>query len=373
MAKIAFIEVTSTVSYGGVQTAVWQLAIALHDMGHEITVIGGEGQIRADLGGRNITVHTFPFRSREKVIDLGTRFRKLAERLSFARNARKHVAEAGYDWVILAKPFDFFWPWILPSNRKPKFAFLSEGTDFFLGDRFLGKKIDAWLACSHFNGWQIKSRYKRYPAVIFNGVDTTRFVPMAPDQDLRSSLGVAPDETLFAFAGRLVGWKGLSVAIDALSQPMLDKMPVKLLIIGNGPQRRELEQMVRQKNLSQRVIFHGPVPHHELPRYYSAADVGVFPSTADEAFGITIAEAMGCGRPVIGSYIGGIPEVVGNEGNCGLLFSPGNAVELAQSMHVLASSPELREAMGKAARDRVASLYTWELSAKRMLMEMTKK
>ena len=372
MAKIGLLDVTATVSYGGLQTAIWQMAIALADLGHEISVIGGEGSIEPDMKGRSIRVLTFPFRSREHFPNLGTRFRKLAERLSFLRHGRKAVAAESLDWIIITKPYDFLWPWLMPAKSTTRFAFLSGGTDFFRGDRILSKRVSAWFSCSHFNAWQIQNHYKIFPKVIFNGVDTNMFMPSEEGLNIRRDRGIAEHDIVFGFAGRLVGWKGLEIALRALSASEMQALPVKMLVIGTGPQEPFLKTLALELNISDKIIFEGTVPHHELPRFYAAIDVGVFPSIADEAFGITIAEAMSCGKPVIGSYIGGIPEVVGNEGRCGILCSPGNAEELTQAMNTLASSLELREAMGKAARKRVESLYTWELSAKRMLAEMTK-
>jgi glycosyltransferase involved in cell wall biosynthesis len=373
MAKIGLLDVTATVSYGGLQTAIWQMAIALSDLGHEISVIGGKGLIEPDLKGRPIQVLTFPFRPRKHFPNLGTRFRKLAERLSFLGHARKAVVAESFDWIVITKPYDFLWPWLMPAKGTTRFAFLSGGTDFFRGDKILSGRISAWFSCSHFNAWQIRNHYKIFPKVIFNGVDTDMFKPSEEGLQTRTQLGVAESEILFGFAGRLVGWKGLEIALRAMSTLQMKESPVKLLVIGTGPQESFLKSLAHELNISDRIIFPGAIPHQELPSYYAAVDVGVFSSIADEAFGITIAEAMSCGKPVVASYIGGIPEVVGNEGHCGILCSPGNVEELAQAMHALASSPELREAMGKAARERVASLYTWELSAKRMLVEMIKK
>ncbi|MGB7502372.1 MAG: hypothetical protein WBM25_08250, partial [Azonexus sp.] len=78
--KIAFIDVTTTVSFGGVQTAVWQLAIVLTDLGHQVSIYGGDGTARADLEGRAVSVCTYPYTPRERFPNFGTRFRKLAER-----------------------------------------------------------------------------------------------------------------------------------------------------------------------------------------------------------------------------------------------------------------------------------------------------
>jgi glycosyltransferase involved in cell wall biosynthesis len=366
MARLALIDVTVTVSYGGVQTAVWELARALSDLGHEVTVFGGDGPIRPDLGGRPIRIETFPFTPREKVFDLGTRFRRIVERWTFARHARAAVAKGGYDWAMLTKPFDFFWPGMMPAGARTKFAFMSGGTDFFVGDRHFAKRIDAWLACSYFNAWQIKSRYRRQPVVVYNGVDVAKFAPRDDAAETRASLGVAADATLFAFAGRLVGWKGVAVAIRALADPALAATRSRLLVIGEGDALPELRSIASALGVAERVIFHEPVPHAELPRYYAAADAGVFPSIGDEAFGITIAEAMACGKSVVASHIGGIPEVVGNEESCGLLVPPGDVAALAQAMAAMARDPDRRARMGTAARERIVRLYTWKDSAARV-------
>ncbi len=358
MARISFIDVTTTVLYGGVQTAVWQLAIALHDLGHEVAVFGGHGPIRPELGGRKIAIHTFPFTSRESVPDLGSRFQRIVERATFARHARRAVIESDSDWIILTKPFDFFWPWILPKRSRTRFAYLGQGTDFFAGDRRLAKRVEMWLTASCFNAWQIHSRYKRWPIVIFNGVDVERFSPRSLTR---------AGECIFGFAGRLVGWKGMSVAVRAVAEPALRNVPLKLWIIGKGPQLSELKALVRERGVSERVVFHDAVSHAELPALYRQIDVGVFPSIGDDCFPITAAEAMSCGKPAIASHIGGIPEVVGNEETCGILVPPGDPRALAEAMKRLADDPDLRRRMGQAARERICRLYTWELSARRLL------
>ncbi|MCP9268219.1 glycosyltransferase family 4 protein [Xenorhabdus sp. XENO-1] len=361
--KIGFIDVTVTMSYGGIQTAVWELAKALTDAGHEIHIFGGTGDVRPVLGERNIHVHTFPFTPRERVINIGRRFQRIVERYSFARHARERVIAENFDWVILTKPFDFFWPRMMPKTSRTKFCYMSGGTSFFKGDRILGNKISAWVACSHFNAWQIQHHFKQFPNVIYNGVDIDKFKPV--NSDLRHRLDINENTFLLTFAGRLVGWKGMKVAIDAMA--LLRDKDVRLLIIGAGDDLKLLKKKVSELNLEKTVIFHPPVGHDQLPEFYAVGDAGIFPSIGDEAFGITIAEAMACGRPVIASYIGGIPEVVGNENHAGILVSPGNAAAIADAVNHLLSLPDRGKAMGKQARQRIETMYTWEHSASRLL------
>ncbi|SFU80418.1 glycosyltransferase family 4 protein [Xenorhabdus koppenhoeferi] len=366
--KIGFIDVTVTVSYGGIQTAVWELAKALTDAGHEIHIFGGTGDIRPELDGRNIHIHTFPFILRERVPNIGRRFQRIVERYSFARHAREAVMAENFDWVILTKPFDFFWPRMISETSHTKFCYMSGGTSFFKGDRILGRKISTWVACSHFNAWQIQHHFKQFPNVIYNGVDTDKFKPT--DSGIRTQLGINEGTFLLTFAGRLVGWKGMKVAIDAMT--LLKDKDVKLLIIGAGEELKQLEKRVSALQLEKSVIFQPAVSHDQLPEFYSAGDAGIFPSIGDEAFGITIAEAMACGCPVIASYIGGIPEVVGNENQAGILVTPGDAKAIADAVNHLLSLEDRGKSMGRYARQRIEAMYTWEHSANRLLNAIKK-
>ncbi|WP_018152515.1 glycosyltransferase family 4 protein [Leeia oryzae] len=365
--KIAFVDVTVTVTFGGVQTAVWELSKTLVKLGHQVTIFGGDGNICPLNDNDGVNVQKFPFTPREKFPNLGTRFRKLAERVSFARNARSALIQGKYDWVVLTKPFDFCWPLFMPAHAQTKFAFMSGGTDFFKGDRWLSKHVSAWLACSHFNAWQIFQRYGQYPNVMFNGVDVDKFKAGAKNMELRQQLGIAAETCVFTFAGRLIGFKGLHIPIRALASNRLNNKDTKLMIVGSGPAEASLKALANSLGVLDKVIFQAAVSHSDLPAYYSASDVGIFPSVGAEAFGITIAEAMSCGIPVVASHMGGIPEVVGNEGHAGYLFERERVDTCAAFMEQLIDNPALRKRLGRQARERIVNLFTWEASALRML------
>jgi glycosyltransferase involved in cell wall biosynthesis len=312
-------------------------------------------------------VRTYPYTPRQRFPNFGTRFRKLAERLSFARRAKADVIAARHDWVILTKPFDFFWSRLMPAGHPTRFAFMSGGTDFMRGDRWLSGRIAAMVACSHFNAQQNYARFKRRVGVIFNGVDTSRFLPGQRDVQRRRALGFQPWDVVFVFAGRLIGLKGLHLAVQALAEPSLAEVPAKLLIVGNGDALPRLQRLAADLGVGERIVFHPAVPHAELPVLYACADVGLFPGLGEEAFGISVAEAMACGLPVVASYNGGMPEVIGNEGSCGRLFALGDVEACAGAMAGMCASPELRRSMGAAARLRIETQFTWRQAAERLL------
>ena len=132
----------------------------------------------------------------------------------------------------------------------------------------------------------------------------------------------------------------------------------------------ETTGQVRARNAQARVVFHPAVAHAEVPAIYASADVALFPSIGDEAFGIAIAEAMSCGCAVVASHVGGIPEVVGNEGHAGVLVAPGRVDDWVAAIAVLAQDASARRFLGAAARARIAANFTWDHAAARLLREV---
>jgi len=105
------------------------------------------------------------------------------------------LAEAADKFVSRSLSLRAFWYWEYYESVKNDIKNQEDALDW------LAKRIGAWLACSHFNAWQIRSRYKHQAQVIFNGVDTAQFQPSLAPSPLRKSLGLGKDDVLFAFAG----------------------------------------------------------------------------------------------------------------------------------------------------------------------------
>lgn len=167
-----------------------------------------------------------------------------------------------------------------------------------------------------------------------------------------------PSEPLFVCAGRLVYYKGLSVLIDAMARTRSGV----LWLVGTGPLRQSLEQMVRQKHLEQRVAFKDAPTDDVFRAYLHAADVVVLPSTnAAEVFGLVQLEAMAAGKSIINTALPtGVPWVARNEKEA-ITVSPGDSVALAAAMDQLARDPALRERLCVAGRRRVEELFTEKL------------
>jgi glycosyltransferase involved in cell wall biosynthesis len=128
-------------------------------------------------------------------------------------------------------------------------------------------------------------------------------------------------------------------------------------IVGTGPDARRLRQLASSLGLSQEVTFLGSLERSAVAQRYRDADLFTLPSSA-EAFGNVFAEALASGLPIVGSNIGGIPELV-EHGKNGLLVDPGSPDALAQAILYLADDAELRESMGRRNRLKAERQLEW--------------
>lgn len=192
--------------------------------------------------------------------------------------------------------------------------------------------------------------------VIPNAVDTNRFNPNNDGSWVREKLRIT-DEKLVMYVGRIVYHKGLEYFVRSAKHLGPD---VKHLLVGTGEFRPELERIIEEEGLENKVMFAGRVPNKDLADYYAATDVFVLPSVSRlEAFGIVALEAMASGTPVIVSDIPGVREVI-VEGKHGLLAEPMNSRDLAGKIRTILRNPEMAEKMGKNGRKRVVNKFTWE-------------
>jgi glycosyltransferase involved in cell wall biosynthesis len=354
--KIALYNLTTTTGFGGIETFNWEMAKALTKKGHTVHIFGGRSRNK-DLRPGNIEVLTFPYWKRSLIPDFGTRFRKFIERLSFGLFSCKALRKGCYDIIYVHKPYDLPVAFVVSRLSGAKTVYGSGGTEFFPGYRFLVTRVDYFFACSKFNASQIEDYCAVRPAVLYNGVDTEVFSPREPDKALRERLGIREGEAVVVSACRLVGWKGIQYAIRAVAALSARNYHLKYLIIGDGVYRTDLEELVSELHLGGTVSFLGRIDNGDLPRYYSLCDFAVYPSVADETFGISIAEAMACGLPVVATRVGGIPEVIGQD--AGLLVPPKDERALAGAIEALLLESEEISRLGRNARKRVCELFDW--------------
>jgi D-inositol-3-phosphate glycosyltransferase len=211
--------------------------------------------------------------------------------------------------------------------------------------------------------------------VVPGGVDSTLFAPF-PRDAARALLGLG-NEPLVLFVGRIQRLKGIDLLLGSFRRLLADwkvgPLP-RLMVVGGDsssedgdPETVELSRMKRlasELGVADRVSFKGAVPHLELPRHYSAADIVVVPSLY-ESFGLVALESMACGTPVVASAVGGLRGTV-RHGKTGLLVKGRSEEQFASAMATLLLDDELRSRMSRGAVE-AAGAYSWDVAADRTL------
>lgn len=189
--------------------------------------------------------------------------------------------------------------------------------------------------------------------VVPNGVDTSIFHP-GDRYQLRKKLGYSPREKIVVSTSRLTPKNGLDYLIKATA-PLGD---VKLIIIGDGEQRKHLESLIQGLKLKNRVFLLGTLPHKELPQYLAIADAFCRPSV-NEGFGISFIESMACRIPTIGTAVGGITDII-NHGENGILVPPEDAGTLSRALKWIIEDGNLAKQIAERGYQTVREKFTWE-------------
>jgi glycosyltransferase involved in cell wall biosynthesis len=212
--------------------------------------------------------------------------------------------------------------------------------------------------------------------VVPNAIDVQEFSPCANDDDRPIDGPVT-----ILHVGRYTCHKGIFVLAEALAHLAAQdpgwtpsgRVPWRVVFAGSdrpvasgGSSRARLASFFAAQGLTDRVTLRGFVAQNDLVALYHAADLCVVPSILYESFSYTCLQAMACGRPVVATTMGGIPEVV-IDGETGLLVPPGDAVALAAVLGRLIGDATLRRRLGRAGRERAVRLYAHRTVAQQNL------
>lgn len=196
-------------------------------------------------------------------------------------------------------------------------------------------------------------------SVVPYGVDA-RFAPGPRSAALSGRWGLG-DAPVVLFLGGLKARKNLFLLLDVWGEVARACPEARLVIVGSGPLRRQLEQRVTALGGAGRIVFTGYVPEREKVDYYRLADVLLFPS-ALEGFGFTVAEAMACGLPVVASNRGSIPELM-VDGEGGFLIDPERPADFVTGTVGLLRDALLRAKLSAANVERAQRRFRWERCA----------
>ena len=213
------------------------------------------------------------------------------------------------------------------------------------------KNADAVIALTKDMQSRVHSMSGKDCLIIPNGTDLERTQHLPGDRlPLRSG-------NTILFVGRLHPVKGVVYLIEAMKIIASRNDKAKLLIVGDGSERKALHHLIQKKGLHKRVNLVGEVTNEEVLEYMATSDIFVLPSLS-EGFPTTILEAMASGLPIVTSRVTGLPEII-KDGENGFLAQPKNPQQIADKLQLLLDNKELRGKISEANTETVKR-YSWE-------------
>ena len=340
---------------GGIERRIWGLSKELVKHGHEVIVL----------------TSLLPGTAPEEKVD-GISVRRLESKFYDIANynppflTTKGIAEAIRD--LSPDVIDFHYRWAPDYTRSIKkvrkdipvvFTFHNtfgegeglEGRISYLSDsvfKYFLRQCDLIVCVSDFIRRDLEKR--RIPPerlrVVYNGLDPTS------DEELARLKAANAKEGPYAVnVGRLVRTKGLNVLVEAARSVT---SPLSFVIIGEGPEKEDLERQAADLGVAARFEFAGFTAEERKRELMAGARMMVHPASF-ESFGIAVLEALDLGCPAVTTAVGGLPEVVGE---AGLLVRPGRPEELAKAIDRMASDDAFHKEASTAARQRAKS-FSW--------------
>ena len=237
---------------------------------------------------------------------------------------------------------------------------------------FIGNNVDHLAYLGEFTKNEISKALspnaKSRLIKIAPGIDIDHFAPNSTSDQLRKDLGLAEKKVIVS-VGRLVHRKGQDILIQSLPAVLAKHPSAHILMVGEGPYRKELTKLVKRLNLSEAVTFIGRIQYKELPRYICAGDIFAMPSRSRlaglevEGLGIVYLEASSCALPVIAGRSGGAPDAV-EEGVTGFSVDGRSTSAVSTAIIKMLNDPAKAKAMGEAGRSWIIEKWRWEIWSK---------
>jgi glycosyltransferase involved in cell wall biosynthesis len=211
-----------------------------------------------------------------------------------------------------------------------------------------------YISVSH-----ILPKYSEKIIAVPAGINADNFRVPYSREECREKLSLNKDEKIILFVGALINYKSPGLLIQAMPAIIKKEPDAKLVLVGDGPLRGELETLANNLHLSHAVNFVGAIPYNVTPLYYNSSDIFVLPSTGNtESFGIVLLEAASAGLPIVVSSLDTFRSFI-RDGYNGMIAKLGDIDSLAETINRLLSDPALRQEIGENARVSVRE-YSWE-------------
>lgn len=213
--------------------------------------------------------------------------------------------------------------------------------------------------------------------IIPNGVDPIKFNPSISGREIREKYGLAEDDIVVTFVGTFGPWHGADVLAQSIKKVVSKIQNVKFMFVGKGGGLAKVQQIIEDDEVLNFVTYTGAISQNIAPSYLAASDILVSPQIPNPDgspfFGspTKLFEYMASGKAIVASDLDQMGQIL-SDNDTALLTTPGNSDEIADCILRLANDEQLRQALGKNAREEVVKKYTWDIHVKKILEALSK-
>jgi glycosyltransferase involved in cell wall biosynthesis len=355
-------------SAGGGQIAVHHLACALQRMGHDVHVLYSKSPGEKISASPPYTVHwTSHFDCATLNLDIFSFSRALKRLMKWERFDIVHGnAEEAFFAGNIAKKFTAGYLFTSHANSIPETGMIRA---MLRPLSFLKSLNNYLLRSAAFNASRVITFSEFSKKLVVRGLGKKKggkVMVVSPGIDpswfeiIRQAEG-SKDLVLWA---RMEDQKGIPELLRTLKE-VLGRIPdVRLHLIGEGNRTDAYRKQAKDLGVLDRVVFHGWMDVDAIQKFTTQCAIGVFPSRV-ESFGLSMAEAMGAGLPIIASRVGALPEYI-EDGVTGSLVPPGNVPALYRAILEKLENPDKSQAIADAGREIMHQRFSWDQSAQRM-------
>ncbi len=346
--KTRLLIITHHLDKGGLEEVILMYAKFLDKRRFDVAVAYRVHGVIAEEIGKLPDVQLFHY-------EAATTWKRFRSLRLFAKQFRPDLVHNHFNWIGLLIGRSIHVPCVETIHNTYHFLTTGQRIGYSLLSVFASKIIAVSDYVREFTLKYFPLIPSRKITVIHNSIDVARLQTHKPEES-RRSLGIAPDEFVIGFIGRLEEQKGVPFLLDAIKKLNSSFVHLKIIIAGDGTLRKSLEEHARAASLDN-IVFLGY--QRDTPQLYAAFDVFVLPSLF-EGLPVSAIEAMAAGCPVVATRVGGVAEVVEHEVT-GLLVESGNSAELADALRRLITHPDLSKQMGIEGRERAKREFSVEI------------
>ena len=375
--KIKILLITpefSKISCGGAGVYAFELANALSKKNIEIHVIAPNTKTFTEKINKHLTIHW-----------QHTIFKPLLRMPSFSRSVKnnymKIINDEKIDIIHSNGNTGYFAPTNIPlvstihhpvSCETQNFRLIQNmlnSIDIYLEKNII-KKSDAIFSVSHLTTKLISNKYPKFKnKVITLGEGINLKIFKKCNSKIKNKYNIQQDEILIFFpGGARAKRKGAEIAFESLKKLKEKNIKFKCIISGESRElgwKKEYNNLIKEYNLSKNIILTGELNYKDLPKYYSASDITIFPSLF-EGFGIPILESMACETPIIASKTGEASYIINNRNN-GFLINVRDSKDLFNKLKILIENPKLRKLFGMNGKKLIKLKYSWDKISNRYI------